>query len=438
MPGQTPDPTGAKILDGAMRVLGDFGVKRATVELVAKYAGVSHMTIYRRWPSKSDLIRAAVVGELTETIDSAFAADRDTSFAGAVQSAFSEIVWTARNHPLVIRELDAESGEPLLPEESSALMETSVPVVTARLRELAERAGAGNSPVDSHVDLDALADVFVRLAHSLVVVSRPDHPMATRAEADEYTRDCLGPYLQGLAVPAETAAAVASAAPVVDLEERRAARTRQNRPYLQVAAASLLAVLTLGAGLTAVLNGTIKVPFIAPANISRSEAPATPEAPAGPAGVRPAPQGGSEAQTDQQPGALTPDQPADAAGAPAPAGTDTPGVAIPLPQRSIGVAGSVGGGPVADTAVGNNPAPVLAPAPQPAPAPAPKPPAPGPQPPAPGPKPPAPGPAPAPAPKPPAPKPPAPAPKPPAPAPKPPGPGPGPGPNQGPGPGPAN
>ena len=63
MTAQKPDPTGAKILDGAIRVLGDFGFKRATVELVAKYAGVSHMTIYRRWPSKVDLLKTAIVGE---------------------------------------------------------------------------------------------------------------------------------------------------------------------------------------------------------------------------------------------------------------------------------------------------------------------------------------------------------------------------------------
>jgi AcrR family transcriptional regulator len=72
VPGPKPDPTGAKILDGAIRVLGDFGVKRATVELVAKYAGVSHMTIYRRWPSKNDLLKTAVIGEFTTLLDTAF------------------------------------------------------------------------------------------------------------------------------------------------------------------------------------------------------------------------------------------------------------------------------------------------------------------------------------------------------------------------------
>ena len=193
--GQTPDPTGAKILDGAMRVLGDFGVKRATVELVAKYAGVSHMTIYRRWPSKNDLLRAAVVGELSSTIDAAFARSgaEDLPFADRALDAFTEIVCTVQNHPLVIRELDPESGEPMPPGASSAVMETSVPLVAGRLRDLA--ADADGAPAD----LEAFTDVFVRLAHSLVTVKNPDQPLITRAQVQAYADDCLGPYFQALA-----------------------------------------------------------------------------------------------------------------------------------------------------------------------------------------------------------------------------------------------
>jgi len=56
---QEPDRTGVAILDAALRVLVDFGVKRATVEQVAKYAGVSHMTVYRRWPAKNELLLTA-------------------------------------------------------------------------------------------------------------------------------------------------------------------------------------------------------------------------------------------------------------------------------------------------------------------------------------------------------------------------------------------
>lgn len=412
MPAQDLDPTGAKILDGAVRVLGDFGFKRATVELVAKYAGVSHMTIYRRWPSKSDLLQAALIGEFVRLLDTAFEQARTAGplFAERTLSAFTDIIWAVQNHPVVLRELDIESGEPTLTGASSALMETSLPLVTERLAAL---SGAGDAPAG----LDALADVFVRLAHSLVIVKRPDLPLTSRAEIDTYARESFGPYFQALAVPVP-APVPEVPAPVIDLEQRRTARNRTPRPHLQIAAASLVGILTLGAGLTAVLNGNIKVPFIAPANISKTEAPTTPEAPRVPPVIGPAAQDPTDLTTESQP-VVSADQGPGAAAFPPAVETGGSVAGIPQPQRTADTAGSIGGGPAAGGPDASNPAPARAAAPQPAPAPAPspapvpKPPGPGPQPPAPNPKPPAPGPAPAPAPKP------------PAPAPKPPAPGPG-------------
>jgi AcrR family transcriptional regulator len=102
VPGLATDPTGLKILDAATRVLADYGVKRATVELVAKYASVSHMTVYRRWPSKGELLRSAVVRELSVLIASAFeSATEAGSFDETVRAAFGDVVWAVRNHPLV-------------------------------------------------------------------------------------------------------------------------------------------------------------------------------------------------------------------------------------------------------------------------------------------------------------------------------------------------
>jgi AcrR family transcriptional regulator len=130
---QKPDPTGAKILDGATRVLGDFGFKRATVELVANYAGVSHMTIYRRWPTKNDLLKTAMIGEFTTLLDTAFdhGDQRSVSFADRALAAFTNTVWAVQNHPLALRELNSDSSEqsPMQSATSTAVMEASVPLV---------------------------------------------------------------------------------------------------------------------------------------------------------------------------------------------------------------------------------------------------------------------------------------------------------------------
>ena len=199
--GQKPDPTGEKILDGAIRALGDFGLKRATVELVARYAGVSHMTIYRRWPSKNDLLRAAIIGGFTTLLDTAFdhAAESSTSFAEQSLTAFTDLVWAAQNHPLVLRELNAEAGEPspILPSTSGAVMEVSLPLVAERLERI------GMTTDDAPANLDPVADVFVRLAYSLVIAKRPGYPLTTRDEVAEYARECFGPYLRAVTEQAD-------------------------------------------------------------------------------------------------------------------------------------------------------------------------------------------------------------------------------------------
>jgi AcrR family transcriptional regulator len=48
------------ILDATLRMLGTHGVAGLTIEGVAAEAGVGKTTIYRRWPTKPDLILAAI------------------------------------------------------------------------------------------------------------------------------------------------------------------------------------------------------------------------------------------------------------------------------------------------------------------------------------------------------------------------------------------
>jgi AcrR family transcriptional regulator len=48
------------ILDATLRMLGTQGVAGTTIEGVAADAGVGKTTIYRRWPTKADLILAAI------------------------------------------------------------------------------------------------------------------------------------------------------------------------------------------------------------------------------------------------------------------------------------------------------------------------------------------------------------------------------------------
>jgi AcrR family transcriptional regulator len=188
--GPEPDSTGTGILDAAMRVLVDFGFRKATVELTAKYAGLSHMTIYRRWPNKAELFRTAVRREFLLSFEQSFAeAAAEGSFDDVVLAAFGGIVWAVHNHPLMARELSTEPefALPLLTTESGPVLDSVAVLVAERLRAAAD---ADNRLL---ADPDALADIFVRLALSLLLVPDPARPLTGRDDIEAYARRYLVP-----------------------------------------------------------------------------------------------------------------------------------------------------------------------------------------------------------------------------------------------------
>jgi AcrR family transcriptional regulator len=111
MPVQAAD----QILDAARATVLDFGVSRTTVAEVARRAGLSRMTVYRRYPDGAALMRALMTREF-----GALLADAQAQAAGAttarerlVQAAIITVdgLMTA---PLMLRLLELEP-ELLLP-----------------------------------------------------------------------------------------------------------------------------------------------------------------------------------------------------------------------------------------------------------------------------------------------------------------------------------
>ncbi len=88
-PGRPVDASlGHAILEAVLDVLAEVGYARLTTAAVARRAGVSTATLYRRWPSKRDLILAAA-----EQIAAAEPADADT---GSIEGDLRELLATKR------------------------------------------------------------------------------------------------------------------------------------------------------------------------------------------------------------------------------------------------------------------------------------------------------------------------------------------------------
>ncbi|MCV7218626.1 TetR/AcrR family transcriptional regulator [Mycobacterium crocinum] len=201
MPGRATDRTGAKILDAALRVLVDFGVKRATVDLVANYAGVSHMTVYRRWSTRNEVLRVAVLNELAVVVQHAVTrVEGAGSFPDQVVSAFTELVDSLRRHPLLVRVLSTEPEVlmSLLSDRSIAVLDWTVPIIGEALERLS------GQPLH---DPDTLADVFVRLAQSVLLLERSDRPLSTRHDVALYARQALASLARDAAPDAAVVAA---------------------------------------------------------------------------------------------------------------------------------------------------------------------------------------------------------------------------------------
>jgi len=56
-------PTTARILRAALEEFLDRGIRRARMEEIARRAGVSRVTVHRRYPSKQDLVTAVLIEE---------------------------------------------------------------------------------------------------------------------------------------------------------------------------------------------------------------------------------------------------------------------------------------------------------------------------------------------------------------------------------------
>src|SRR3954449_4843247 len=57
------DPTTEPILTGALSQFEDSGIRRTTMEDVARRAGVARVTVYRRFANKDRLVEAVVLRE---------------------------------------------------------------------------------------------------------------------------------------------------------------------------------------------------------------------------------------------------------------------------------------------------------------------------------------------------------------------------------------
>ncbi|WP_084549900.1 TetR/AcrR family transcriptional regulator [Actinomadura rifamycini] len=186
----SPEPGGAddldaRILDAALAEFETYGLRRVSVEDVARRAGVARTTIYRRFTNKDRLLQAVILREVRRFLTAiARATEGLATPEDAVVEGFVAGLQGARRHPLMRRVLESEP-ETLLPQlgmNGGAVLVAARDVLAERLR----RA----RPADA-AEHDAVAEVLVRLAASLLLVPGGGLPLEEDGEIRAFARDYL-------------------------------------------------------------------------------------------------------------------------------------------------------------------------------------------------------------------------------------------------------
>jgi len=167
------DELGERILDAAVEAASIHGITRLSVADVAKRAGLSRPTLYKRYPSKQALVSAAVVREATRVIEAVQRAVDAVDPAEGAKAALIAGLGTAlrllREHPLLDRIVrsEPETLVPALTTDDGLVLAVVRPPIEAMIADRFE-------PLDP-VTIRRVADMLTRLLISYAL-SAPDDP----------------------------------------------------------------------------------------------------------------------------------------------------------------------------------------------------------------------------------------------------------------------
>jgi AcrR family transcriptional regulator len=173
------DELGERILDAAVEAASIHGITRLSVADVAKRAGLSRPTLYKRYPSKQALVSAAIVREAARVIEAVQRAVDAVDPSDGPKAALIAGIGTAlrllREHPLLDRIVRSEP-EMLVP----ALTTDDGLVITAVRPPIEAMIADRFDPLDP-VTHRRLADMLTRLLISYALDAPDDPPEVVAA-----------------------------------------------------------------------------------------------------------------------------------------------------------------------------------------------------------------------------------------------------------------
>ena len=183
----------ARILDAALIRFSEFGVKKTTIEDIARQAGVDRVTVYRRIGSRDDVVQAVASREVAAVLTEVDAiSTRHDNLDDLIADIFVTVMTRWREHALVHRMLDLEP-ERLLEKLTTQGGPVFAMSVAATHTALCRAADAGL--LDEPPDLLNRAELICRLVHSFILCPGGMINLESSTDLDEFARSYLVPIV---------------------------------------------------------------------------------------------------------------------------------------------------------------------------------------------------------------------------------------------------
>jgi len=191
------DPISERILAGALSCFQEVGIQRTTMDDIARAAGVSRITVFRRFDTKDQLVQIVVLRVMVEVntlIRAAFLAEKNLE--RALTAALMASLRALRDHPLFAKVVRTE------PESFVQSLSTDGATVIALVRSsVGEWLGTtGGGPL-SDEDAEFVAETLTRLGISLILTPNGVIPIEDDKRMQAYLARYVVPGIALLAKP---------------------------------------------------------------------------------------------------------------------------------------------------------------------------------------------------------------------------------------------
>ncbi|ACY95714.1 MULTISPECIES: TetR/AcrR family transcriptional regulator [Thermomonospora] len=188
------DETSARILDAAYEQFCRMGIQRSTMEDVARRAGVSRITVYRRFATKDALVEQVVRREFRRYFDQ-FLIDiqQAETAADRVVLGFVSSLRAIRRNPLIggLIETEPDLVVPSMISDGGRTLAVVRQFVAGQLR---REQQAGN--VSPDLDTDLVAEMMVRISASFLGIPSFIVDLDDEEQLADIARRFLVPMLQ--------------------------------------------------------------------------------------------------------------------------------------------------------------------------------------------------------------------------------------------------